>query len=58
MSVVVLANLAALKTTSTADLKGHWRKFNDTELPACARFQSIGPSSERHCRKQVNGCSR
>ena len=33
MSVVVLAQLAALKTTSTADLKALWRKLNDSEPP-------------------------
>ena len=30
---MVLAQLAALKTTSTADLKAQWRKLNDTEPP-------------------------
>ncbi len=33
MSEMVLAQLAALKTTSTADLKTQWRKLNDTEPP-------------------------
>ena len=33
MSEMVLAQLAALKTTSTADLKTLWRKLNDTEPP-------------------------
>ena len=33
MSDMVLAQLAALKTTSTADLKTLWRKLNDTEPP-------------------------
>lgn len=33
MSKVVLAQLAALKTTSTADLKVLWRKLNDSEPP-------------------------
>ena len=33
MSDMVLAQLAALKTTSTADLKALWRKLNDTEPP-------------------------
>ena len=33
MSAIVLAQLAALKTTSTADLKVLWRKLNDTEPP-------------------------
>ncbi len=33
MSVVVLAQLAALKTTATADLKAQWRKLNDSEPP-------------------------
>ena len=33
MSEMVLAQLAALKTTSTADLKAVWRKLNDTEPP-------------------------
>ena len=33
MSDMVLAQLAALKTTSTADLKVLWRKLNDTEPP-------------------------
>ena len=34
---MVLAQLAALKTTSTADLKAQWRKLNDTEPPAYNR---------------------
>ena len=33
MSKVVLAQLAALKTISTADLKAQWRKLNDSEPP-------------------------
>ena len=33
MSEMVLAQLAALKTTSTAELKALWRKLNDTEPP-------------------------
>ncbi len=33
MSEMVLAQLAALKTTSTADLKALWRKLNATEPP-------------------------
>ena len=33
MSAMVLAQLAALKTTSTADLKALWRKLNDCEPP-------------------------
>ncbi len=33
MSEMVLAQLAALKTTSTADLKALWRKLNDSEPP-------------------------
>ena len=33
MSAIVSAQLAALKTTSTADLKALWRKLNDTEPP-------------------------
>ena len=37
MSEIVLAQLAALKTTSTADLKALWRKLNDTEPPAYNR---------------------
>ena len=37
MSEMVLAQLAALKTTSTADLKALWRKLNDTEPPAYNR---------------------
>ena len=37
MSEMVLAQLAALKTTSTADLKALWRKLNDSEPPAYNR---------------------
>ena len=37
MSEMVLAQLAALKTTSTADLKALWRKLNETEPPAYNR---------------------
>ncbi len=33
MSEMVLAQLAALKTTSTADLKTQWRKLNGSEPP-------------------------
>ncbi len=33
MSEMVLAQLAALKTTSTADLKAQWRKLFDSEPP-------------------------
>ena len=33
MSAIVLAQLAALKTTSTADLKALWRRLNDSEPP-------------------------
>ena len=33
MSEMVLAQLAAPKTTSTADLKTKWRKLNGSELP-------------------------
>ena len=33
MSVVVLAQLAALKTMATAELKTQWRKLNDSEPP-------------------------
>jgi hypothetical protein len=33
----VLARLAALKTTSTADLKAHWRQLFETEPPAYNR---------------------
>ena len=33
MSEMVLAQLAALKTMATADLKAQWRKLNDTEPP-------------------------
>ncbi len=33
MSEMMLAQLAALKTTSAADLKALWRKLNETEPP-------------------------
>ena len=33
MSDMVLAQLAALKATSTADLKALWRRLNDSEPP-------------------------
>ena len=34
MSDMVLAQLAALKTTSAADLKALWRKLNDSRAAA------------------------
>ena len=48
MSEMVLAQLAALKTMATADLKAQWRKLNDSETAALQQALSGEPTGLSH----------